>query len=60
MSLSLAQASGNLFGGDLLSGGPSEILVPMNKPQTQVEQPQSVNKGDLDSSLNKVVMSIGE
>ena len=57
----LAQVGGNLFGGDLLTGGPSGILQPMNKPQTEVQQTQiSVNKGDLDTSLNKVVQSIGK
>ena len=58
----LAQVgSGNLFGDDLLTGGPSGILQPMNKAQTEVQQTQnSVNKGDLDTSLNKVVQSIGE
>ena len=56
-----AQASGNLFGDDPLTGGPSGILQPMNKPHTEVDQTQnSVNKGDLDTSLNKVVQSIGE
>ena len=58
----LGQGSGNLFGGDLLSGGPSGILQPMNKPQAEVDHQtqSSVNKGDLDTSLNKVVQSIGE
>lgn len=60
--LFLNQASGSLFGGDLLSGGGhGDLLQPMNKQQTQVDQTQTGgDKRDLDSSLNKVAMSIGK
>lgn len=52
---------GDIFGGDLLTGGPSHVLQPMNRPNAQVNQVQGgVDKRDLDSSLNKVAMSIGE
>ena len=56
-----AQPGGDFFAGNLATGNQGEVLQPMNKqPVNTVHAPIQPSKGDLDTSLGKVAMSIGE